>query len=266
MRRTTLLSDSVSSPLSTAASVHRQHHREWVREEQHQSTSTRQWLTMLLLVAIVISSPSRQHTTTYTNGVDAFQQQQQKRGRLSQKNLQGRFYLQMETRRAQTNFNSFCQSFSRSPVVNPSPKRRNSKMFPLLVSTQGTNENYGNNMAATNASSVFEEPTAAVAVATTATTFEDINTMTINDGDENDDDFNNSNGNILVRSWKNLRSASKVDKATIAKLGIAFGLTYNIISNINGSISLSMAWYIASKKVSASSRRIVSCQVKSWTK
>ena len=139
-------------------------------------------------------------------------------------------------------------------------------MFPLLVINQESIENYGNSMAATNASSVFEEPPAAVAVATSATTFEDVNSMTINDNKESDDDFNYSNDNILVRSWKNLRSASKVDKATIAKLGIAFGLTYNIISNINGSISLSMAWYIASKKVSASSWRIVQYPVKSWTR
>ena len=52
-----------------------------------------------------------------------------------------------------------------------------------------------------------------------------------------------------TKIWDTIKSISKVDKQAIAKLGIAFGLTYNIISNINGSISLSLAWYIASTKV-----------------
>jgi hypothetical protein len=52
-----------------------------------------------------------------------------------------------------------------------------------------------------------------------------------------------------TKVWYKIKSISKVDKQAVAKLGIAFGLTYNIISNINGSISLSLAWYIASKKV-----------------
>jgi hypothetical protein len=52
-----------------------------------------------------------------------------------------------------------------------------------------------------------------------------------------------------TKVWYKIKCISKVDKQAVAKLGIAFGLTYNIISNINGSISLSLAWYIASKKV-----------------
>jgi hypothetical protein len=63
---------------------------------------------------------------------------------------------------------------------------------------------------------------------------------------------NDSEGlSIVSRTWKRIRAASHVDKEAIAKLGISFGLTYNLISNINGSISLSLAWYIASVKVRA---------------
>lgn len=40
----------------------------------------------------------------------------------------------------------------------------------------------------------------------------------------------------------------KFDREKVAKMGIDFGLTYNMISNINGSVTLSTAWYIASMK------------------
>ncbi|KAG7371833.1 hypothetical protein IV203_017975 [Nitzschia inconspicua] len=56
----------------------------------------------------------------------------------------------------------------------------------------------------------------------------------------------------LSKAWKRIKAASHVDKEAIAKLGISFGLTYNLISNINGSISLSLAWYIASTKTGLS--------------
>jgi hypothetical protein len=56
--------------------------------------------------------------------------------------------------------------------------------------------------------------------------------------------------------WKRVQVATHVDKEAIAKLGVAFGLTYNLISNINGSISLSLAWYIASVKVRRGSTSI----------
>lgn len=55
--------------------------------------------------------------------------------------------------------------------------------------------------------------------------------------------------NILKYAWRKIKGAVKVDKEKIAKMGIDFGLTYNMISNINGSITLSTAWYIASMKV-----------------
>jgi hypothetical protein len=86
-----------------------------------------------------------------------------------------------------------------------------------------------------------------VAVAAT-TAIEDANNYCYYSNNVNIVD-NTRNDNVFVRGWKKLRAVSAVDKQTIAKLGIAFGLTYNIISNINGSISLSVAWYMASRKV-----------------
>ena len=55
--------------------------------------------------------------------------------------------------------------------------------------------------------------------------------------------------NILTNTWRKIKNAMKFDKQAIAKLGLDFGLTYNMISNINGSVTLSTAWYIASMKV-----------------
>eukprot|EP00539_Tryblionella_compressa_P019413 CAMPEP_0178871848 /NCGR_PEP_ID=MMETSP0747-20121128/7818_1 /TAXON_ID=913974 /ORGANISM="Nitzschia punctata, Strain CCMP561" /LENGTH=265 /DNA_ID=CAMNT_0020539041 /DNA_START=113 /DNA_END=907 /DNA_ORIENTATION=- len=57
---------------------------------------------------------------------------------------------------------------------------------------------------------------------------------------------------VVKEAWRRVKAVSQVDKQAIAKLGISFGLTYSIISNINGSVSLSLAWYIASKKTGLS--------------
>jgi hypothetical protein len=54
----------------------------------------------------------------------------------------------------------------------------------------------------------------------------------------------------LSRVFNRLSKFATFDKQKIAKVGVAFAVTYNFISNINGSISLSLAWYIASKRVS----------------
>jgi hypothetical protein len=54
---------------------------------------------------------------------------------------------------------------------------------------------------------------------------------------------------ILSNTWRKLKDATKFDRKAIAKMGIDFGLTYNMISNINGSFTLSAAWYISSMKV-----------------
>lgn len=42
----------------------------------------------------------------------------------------------------------------------------------------------------------------------------------------------------------------KIDKSKIAKLGANFVLSYSVVSTINGAVSLSVAWYIASIRVS----------------
>ncbi|CAJ1969656.1 unnamed protein product [Cylindrotheca closterium] len=42
------------------------------------------------------------------------------------------------------------------------------------------------------------------------------------------------------------------DKSKAASMGVAFAMTYNFISNINGSITLSTAWYIASARTGLS--------------
>lgn len=44
------------------------------------------------------------------------------------------------------------------------------------------------------------------------------------------------------------------DKSKAASMGVSFAMTYNFISNINGSITLSTAWYIASIRVSLGER------------
>jgi hypothetical protein len=61
---------------------------------------------------------------------------------------------------------------------------------------------------------------------------------------------------VFAKEWQRLKRVSRIDKEAIAKLGIAFGLTYNLVSNINGSVTLSLAWYMASKKVPAIVRTI----------
>ena len=55
--------------------------------------------------------------------------------------------------------------------------------------------------------------------------------------------------NILRYAWRKIKGSMKIDKENIAKMGVDFMLTYNMVSNINGSITLSSAWYIASMKV-----------------
>lgn len=47
-----------------------------------------------------------------------------------------------------------------------------------------------------------------------------------------------------------LSNLFQFDKSKAASMGVAFAMTYNFISNINGSITLSTAWYIASVRVS----------------
>ena len=42
----------------------------------------------------------------------------------------------------------------------------------------------------------------------------------------------------------------RTDRKQMAELGISFMLSYNLISNINGSMFLSLSWYISSVRVS----------------
>jgi hypothetical protein len=57
------------------------------------------------------------------------------------------------------------------------------------------------------------------------------------------------NHNILSRASTRLGSIFHFDRQKFATLGIAFAVTYNIISNISGSITFSIAWFMASKRV-----------------
>jgi len=57
---------------------------------------------------------------------------------------------------------------------------------------------------------------------------------------------------FLSYTCRKIKGATKFDRQTIAKMGIDFGLTYNMISNVNGSFTLSAAWYIASMKTGLS--------------
>lgn len=52
------------------------------------------------------------------------------------------------------------------------------------------------------------------------------------------------------------------DKSKAASMGVAFAMTYSFISNINGSITLSTAWYMASARVSCVIARIEQFPVK----
>lgn len=55
-----------------------------------------------------------------------------------------------------------------------------------------------------------------------------------------------------IRQWlsrSRWSQAMQVDRNQMAELGVSFMLTYNLVSNINGSIFLSLAWYISSIRV-----------------
>ncbi len=58
------------------------------------------------------------------------------------------------------------------------------------------------------------------------------------------------NSRLRWLSWRRWKQAVRVDRKQVAELGISFMLTYNLVSNINGSIFLSLAWYISSIRVS----------------
>jgi hypothetical protein len=62
----------------------------------------------------------------------------------------------------------------------------------------------------------------------------------------------------VVETWGPIRMAYKtisnlfgVDTNKISGLGVGFALSYAILSTINGAISLSFAWYLSCRRVSA---------------
>jgi hypothetical protein len=72
-----------------------------------------------------------------------------------------------------------------------------------------------------------------------------------------EDDFRQPYGDVVDESGMLSKIASRLsnlvsfDKKRVAKFGVSFMITYNLISNINGSIFLSLAWYITSLRVSS---------------
>mmetsp|Transcript_1884 Transcript_1884/g.5315 ORF Transcript_1884/g.5315 Transcript_1884/m.5315 type:complete len:233 (+) Transcript_1884:199-897(+) len=53
--------------------------------------------------------------------------------------------------------------------------------------------------------------------------------------------------------WRQrLNQSIRVDRKHVAELGISFMLTYNLVSNVNGSIFFSLAWYISSVRTGLS--------------
>ena len=52
------------------------------------------------------------------------------------------------------------------------------------------------------------------------------------------------------QTYKRISNLFGVDRKQISKLGVSFALSYSIISNLNGAISFSIAWYMSCKRVS----------------
>ena len=52
------------------------------------------------------------------------------------------------------------------------------------------------------------------------------------------------------KGYKKITNLFGVDRQAIQKQGVTFALAYSIISNLNGAISLSVAWYMTVKRVS----------------
>jgi len=54
-------------------------------------------------------------------------------------------------------------------------------------------------------------------------------------------------------TYQKISNLFNIDTKRISKLGVSFALAYSIISNLNGALSLTMAWYISIKRVSTTS-------------
>ena len=53
----------------------------------------------------------------------------------------------------------------------------------------------------------------------------------------------------ISRIGSKFSSMVTTNKGQLAKVGVSFAVTYNVVSNINGSVFFSLAWYIASRQV-----------------
>ena len=62
------------------------------------------------------------------------------------------------------------------------------------------------------------------------------------------------NAGQLKRVYKRIANVFGVDKQAIRSKGVSFLLTYSIMSNLNGALSLTFAWYLTVKRVSGVAR------------
>lgn len=53
------------------------------------------------------------------------------------------------------------------------------------------------------------------------------------------------------RIYENISNLFGIDTKQISKLGVSFALSYSLMSNLNGAISLSVSWYMSCKRVSS---------------
>eukprot|EP00538_Stauroneis_constricta_P002908 CAMPEP_0119561512 /NCGR_PEP_ID=MMETSP1352-20130426/17821_1 /TAXON_ID=265584 /ORGANISM="Stauroneis constricta, Strain CCMP1120" /LENGTH=275 /DNA_ID=CAMNT_0007609729 /DNA_START=29 /DNA_END=856 /DNA_ORIENTATION=+ len=60
------------------------------------------------------------------------------------------------------------------------------------------------------------------------------------------------NDGIRRRVFDVVKRTAKIDKERIAKLGTTFALTYNFVSNVNGSITMACSWFLASSRTGLS--------------
>jgi len=63
------------------------------------------------------------------------------------------------------------------------------------------------------------------------------------------------------KAYRKISNLFGVDTKKISKLGVSFALAYSIISNLNGAISFSVAWYISCKRVSTRVLQLFSCGI-----
>eukprot|EP00546_Thalassionema_frauenfeldii_P019315 CAMPEP_0178903740 /NCGR_PEP_ID=MMETSP0786-20121207/5319_1 /TAXON_ID=186022 /ORGANISM="Thalassionema frauenfeldii, Strain CCMP 1798" /LENGTH=367 /DNA_ID=CAMNT_0020575133 /DNA_START=35 /DNA_END=1135 /DNA_ORIENTATION=- len=54
------------------------------------------------------------------------------------------------------------------------------------------------------------------------------------------------------RIYENISNLFGIDSKQISKLGVSFALSYSLMSNLNGAISLSVSWYMACKRTGMS--------------